>query len=232
MAGQTESARRKKPLWPERANAVRAWREERPDKRVALLDLRVERSWRKRKRTLRLIVRLTNRTQTSGGQQLLLLKYMLESWWTSLAETPQQVIALYRDPTTHEQFHGVIKTDLDLERLPSGKFDCNDAIPHLAMFAYNSLRLIGQWDLTRRTRSDPPSRSAPPPENRAAGTDLLRRSIHPQSPPPDSGLRPYLPSFRRLRPDPAPPANRRVVPMNQDAPNAGILLKPFGHAGL
>ena len=30
--------------------------------------------------------------------------------------------------TEHEQFHSEIKTDLDLERLPSGKFDTNDAM--------------------------------------------------------------------------------------------------------
>lgn len=41
-----------------------------------------------------------------------------------------------------------IKTDLDLERLPSGKFDTNDAIVHLASFAYNCLRLLGQLGLT------------------------------------------------------------------------------------
>jgi len=40
------------------------------------------------------------------------------------------------------------KTDLDLERLPSGKFDTNDALLHLAAFAYNSLRLLGQLGLT------------------------------------------------------------------------------------
>ncbi len=49
---------------------------------------------------------------------------------------------------TDEQFHSEIKTDLDLERLPSGKFDTNDAVVHLAAFAYNCLRLIGQLGLT------------------------------------------------------------------------------------
>ena len=32
-------------------------------------------------------------------------------------------------------------------RLPSGKFDTNDAVVHLAAFAYNCLRLIGQLGL-------------------------------------------------------------------------------------
>jgi hypothetical protein len=45
-------------------------------------------------------------------------------------------------------FHSEIKTDLDLERLPSGKFNTNDAIVYLASFAYNCLRLLGQLRLT------------------------------------------------------------------------------------
>ena len=43
---------------------------------------------------------------------------------------------------------GCALPDLDLERLPSGKFDTNDAILHLGAFAYNCLRLIGQLGLT------------------------------------------------------------------------------------
>lgn len=59
-----------------------------------------------------------------------------------------EVIAQYQAHGTHEQFHSEIKTDLDLERLPSGKFDTNDATMHLASFAYNCLRLLGQQGLT------------------------------------------------------------------------------------
>ncbi len=43
---------------------------------------------------------------------------------------------------------GEIKTDLDLERLPSGKFATNDLILHLAQLAYNILRLMGQLGMT------------------------------------------------------------------------------------
>ena len=59
-----------------------------------------------------------------------------------------EVIELYKHHGTHEQFHSEIKTDLDLERLPSGKFYTSDAIVHLAAFAYNSLRSLGQLGLT------------------------------------------------------------------------------------
>jgi hypothetical protein len=134
--------------WVARAEAANAFQEMRPGKRVALLDLTVERAWQKERRNFRLIVRVTERTIDRHGQHLLMPEVRLEGWWTSLDAAPQQVIARYAKHGTHEQFHSEIKTDLDLERLPSGKFDCNDLILHLAMFAYNCLRLIGQLGLT------------------------------------------------------------------------------------
>ena len=133
--------------WVARATEADAWREERAGKRVALLDMTIERSWQKQKRNFRLVVRLIERTVDKKGQALLFPNYQLEGWWTSLGEKPETVIGLYCEHATHEQFHSEIKTDLDLERLPSGKFDCNDLILHLAMLAYNGLRLIGQMGL-------------------------------------------------------------------------------------
>jgi hypothetical protein len=57
------------------------------------------------------------------------------------------LFALYHDHGTSEQFHSEIKNDLDLERLPSGKFATNDLVLHLGIFAYNILRLLGQFSL-------------------------------------------------------------------------------------
>lgn len=67
-------------------------------------------------------------------------------WTTSLPATldAQAVIALYADHGTHEQFHSEFKTDMDLERLPSGKFDTNFLVCAMAAVAMNILRLIGQ----------------------------------------------------------------------------------------
>lgn len=45
---------------------------------------------------------------------------------------------------TYKQFHSEFKTDLDLERLPSGKFDTNDLVMCLAALIYNILRYMGQ----------------------------------------------------------------------------------------
>ena len=49
-----------------------------------------------------------------------------------------------------EQFHSEIKTDMDLERLPSGKFATNALILELGMVAYNILRMIGQGTIGGR----------------------------------------------------------------------------------
>ena len=49
-----------------------------------------------------------------------------------------------------EQFHSEIKTDMDLERLPSGKFETNELVLELAILAYNILRMIGQESIGRK----------------------------------------------------------------------------------
>ena len=98
---------------------------------------------------VRRIYRLTERTIDKRGQQMLLPEYALEGWSTTLPETFEapQVIALYADHGTHEQFHSEFKTDMDLVRLPSGKFDTNSLVCALAAVAMNLLRLVGQHTL-------------------------------------------------------------------------------------
>lgn len=137
-----------KAAWVAQAEQAGTFQEVRPGKRVGLLDLQVERAFGKERRRFRLIVQVTERTIDKRGQHLLVPDIELEGWWTSLALPAQEVIKHYRYHGTHEQFHAEIKSDLDLERLPSGKFDTNDAILHLGAFAYNCLRLIGQLGLT------------------------------------------------------------------------------------
>lgn len=88
--------------------------------------------------------RVTERTIDKHGQQLLIPDWETEGWVTSLDLPTDDIIALYADHGTHEQFHSEFKTDMDLERLPSGKFATNDAVLSLAVLAYNCLRLIGQ----------------------------------------------------------------------------------------
>ena len=59
------------------------------------------------------------------------------------------MIGLYHAHGTSEQFHSEFKTDMNLERLPSGKFATNATILLLAGIAFNLLRLIGQTMLSR-----------------------------------------------------------------------------------
>ena len=95
---------------------------------------------------VRRVYRLTERTIDKHGVVLLLPEYVLEGWTTTLPPkfSPAEIIALYCDHATHEQFHSEFKTDMDLERLPSGKFDTNYLVCQLAAVAMNLLRLIGQ----------------------------------------------------------------------------------------
>ncbi|MCY7306704.1 MAG: IS1380 family transposase [Rhodoferax sp.] len=103
----------------------------------------------------RRVYRLTERTIDKHGVVLLLPEYVLEGWTTTLPArfSATDIIALYCDHATHEQFgktpsqHSEFKTDMDLERLPSGKFDTNFLVCQLAALAMNLLRLIGQHTL-------------------------------------------------------------------------------------
>ena len=100
-------------------------------------------------RSARRLYRLTERTIDKHGVVLLLPAYTLEGWTTSLPPSfgAQEIIDLYCQHATHEQFHAEFKSDMDLERLPSGKFDTNYLVCALAAVAMNLLRLIGQHTL-------------------------------------------------------------------------------------
>jgi hypothetical protein len=137
-----------KDAWVARAEAEGVFEEQRPGKRVALMKTTVTRAWQGSQREFVLHVRVIERRIDKRGQHLLVPEVELEGWWSSLDLPTAEVIELYKHHGTHEQFHSEFKSDLDLERLPSGKFDTNDAIVHLASFAYNCLRLLGQLGLT------------------------------------------------------------------------------------
>jgi hypothetical protein len=96
---------------------------------------------------LRMVFCVRLRTMEADGQALLIPKIEVETYWTSLSDDVATVVELYRAHGTSEQFHSELKTDLDLERLPSGKFQTNELVLLLGMVAYNLLRLIGQESL-------------------------------------------------------------------------------------
>ena len=91
------------------------------------------------------------------GQHLMFPDYQIDTYWCSIDQLPaQEVIWLYHDHGTSEQFHSEIKSDMGLERLPSGYFASNSLILHLAMLAYNMLRIIGQISLEEADTSELP----------------------------------------------------------------------------
>ena len=93
---------------------------------------------------------VTERTSTADGQILIAPEYELESYNTSLKTVSDvKVQSLYHEHGTMEQFHSELKTDLDLERLPSGKFATNAIVLTLGVLAYNLLRIIGQESLKK-----------------------------------------------------------------------------------
>lgn len=123
------------------------WSTPRPGKRVALFAVRETRTYNGFDYDLRRVMRVIERTIDQHGQHLLIPDIELDGWWTSLELDEETIIALYADHATSEQFHSEFKTDLDVERLPSGKFATNALVLACAMLAYNILRWIGQTGL-------------------------------------------------------------------------------------
>ncbi len=63
------------------------------------------------------------------------------------------IIASYHAHGECEQYHSEIKTDMDVVRLPSGKFKTNALVLDLTILAFNILRIIGYYSV--RTGSAP-----------------------------------------------------------------------------
>lgn len=95
-----------------------------------------------------IIFQVTERRRAKDGTLLLFPDLEIETFWTNLYETPETVIDLYHDHGTSEQFHSELKTDMNVERLPSGKFAVNAILLKLAMLSFNILRFIGQTALS------------------------------------------------------------------------------------
>jgi hypothetical protein len=152
--------------WFEEACAHGVSVEGRPGKEVWVGD-----TWRQRDgKVERVVVEAIRRTTTADGQALLVPELEIHAFWTSLKPshvTAQQVVALYHDHGTSEQFHSELKTDMDIERLPSGKFATNARVLECGLVAYNALRLCGQESL----RQDPKL----PPEQRMPVRKRVRR---------------------------------------------------------
>lgn len=96
---------------------------------------------------VRVAYEVIERTITATGQHLLTPEIEVATYWTSLTAPVEEVLPLYPDHGTMEQFHAEYKTDMDLERLPSGKFATNQLVLTMALLAFNILRIMGQATL-------------------------------------------------------------------------------------
>ena len=119
----------------------------RPGKRVGILRVHIRQEYQGKTYRFQRVMRAVERTSDKRGQLLLKPDIEVEAWWTTLDLPDEKVIRLYEDHATSEQFHSEIKSDMDMERLPSGKFATNALILTLAGLVYNILRFIGQLGL-------------------------------------------------------------------------------------
>jgi len=121
---------------------------------------------------LRIVFEVTERTSTLTGQLLLVSEIEVDTYWASLSCPPKEIVDLYHDHGTSEQFHSEIKTDMHLERLPSTWFATNAVILMVGMVAYNVLRLCGQESL-----QEPEGEAEPRPAYRRPATRRRLRIV-------------------------------------------------------
>jgi hypothetical protein len=129
--------------WLLDAQAFGEWRTPREGKTVYVGETLRERDGE----TMRVIFEVIERTIDRDGNALLLPDIQVHTWWTSLSKreaSPDEIILAYHDHGTSEQFHSELKSDMALERLPSGKFSTNALVLTLSVLAFNMLRLCGQ----------------------------------------------------------------------------------------
>ena len=99
---------------------------------------------------MRIVYEITERTIDKNGQLLLFPDIELNTWWTNLNWTDDAIIASYHAHGVSEHYHSEIKTDMNVERLPSGKFETNELVLELTVIAYNLLRMMGQESLRHK----------------------------------------------------------------------------------
>lgn len=91
-------------------------------------------------------------TDAETGEDLLLPEIEANTFWTNLPEEAATIIELYHRHGASEQFHSELKSDIGLERMPSGRFATNNLVLRLALLGYNALRIIGQRALQMKAQ--------------------------------------------------------------------------------
>lgn len=108
--------------------------------------------------TMRIVYEIIERTIDKNGQYLFMPDIECNTIWTNLDWSDDEIINGYHAHGECEQYHSEIKTDMDVERLPSGKFETNELVIELTILAYNLLRMIGQASL--KSKSAPKTKHA------------------------------------------------------------------------
>jgi hypothetical protein len=98
------------------------------------------------------VFEVTERKSDRWGNRYLFPAIEVNSWWTNLKCEAEKVIELYHGHATSEQFHSELKSDMGIERLPSGKYAVNRIVLAVAMNAYNALKSLGQQSLAQAGR--------------------------------------------------------------------------------
>jgi hypothetical protein len=129
----------------------KAWIRVGRNRRVAYLSRFETRSFDGKEVQVRRILKVTKRLgwelkDVPAGQRLLVKRWIefdVETWITSLDLPGADIVELYCQHATAEQYHSEIKSELDLERMPSRFFKTNALILRLGTLAYNALRMLG-----------------------------------------------------------------------------------------
>ena len=99
---------------------------------------------------MRIVYEVIERSIDKHGQILMETDVEVNTFWTNLGWSDDEIIASYHAHGECEQYHSEIKTDMDVERLPSGKFETNELVLELTIIAFNLLRMIGQESLKHK----------------------------------------------------------------------------------
>jgi hypothetical protein len=180
------------------------WTTPRPGTRMALFAVRKTRPCAGYDDPLHRVMRVIARRIDQHGPLLLVPKVDVAGGWTTLASDAEPIIALDADHATSEQLHSEFKTDVGIERLPSGKFATNALLLVCAMLAYNNPAVARPRRAVGTGCPAAPSGPAAPPAHGDAGVDVCGGAPHSHRSPPEIGLCRRRPGAVRL-PPPRPP---------------------------
>jgi len=90
---------------------------------------------------VRLVFEVVERT-IKKGRCLLLPEIKIFSVWTNVDLPEKDVLELYRKRGESEQYHAEFKSEMDMERLPSGKLATNNLFFQIGVLTYNMMRML------------------------------------------------------------------------------------------